>query len=403
MKRLLIIILIVLTLVGCTPLENSVDIMENKMPSVKADTIEKEIVKANSKFAFDILHKLYEKDNVFISPTSISVALTMTYNGADNSTKAQMAKVLGFDGIDDNTVNASFAYLTKLLNREENGININLANSIWIRNGYPILESFKEVNKKYFAAMIKEMGFDKEDASKVINNWVKEKTNSLIDSIVDEKIDANTVMFLINAIYFKGEWEKEFDTKKTYESDFYVNDVSIGKVDMMSDKRNVLYFENDEIQVVSLPYKNKNVYMDIVLPKNYMEFNEIDYDLYKKSIQNMNEKEVYINLPKFEVEYKKSLKDVLKELGMKDAFMSKADFSKMCENSRLVVSDVKHKSYIDVNEKGTKAAAVTSVEVRDYSMKVLSFIANKPFMYMIRDAKTDSILFMGVFRNPKIN
>lgn len=380
-----------------------------KTPAVKADTIENEAVEANSRFAFDILRAVYGLDdegNVFLSPASISMALAMTWNGAGDNTKAEMARVLGFEGVDDMIINAGFAYLVDVLNRDSDGITTDLANSIWIREGFTVLDAFKKINSDYFAAQIEELDFSKDDAADTINGWVKDNTNGLIESIVDDKIHPATVMFLINTIYFKGDWQVEFDPDKTYESDFYVDGKYAGKVNMMSDKKNTLYYDADEYKIISLPYGEGGMYMDLVLPKDGMSMDsflgKFDYVEYMEALVNITEKsDVIVAIPKFKTEYELSLKKALISLGMEEAFTSAADFTGMNEGGNLFISDVKHKTYIDVNEKGTEAAAVTSVEMKLTAiMDPIEFIADRPFMYIIREDETDSILFTGIFDNP---
>ncbi len=380
----------------------------SKMPVVKADGIGEDVVKANSDFAFKILKSAYENGkNIFISPASISAALAMTYNGANGETKEEMAKVLEFVGLDDATVNEGFAYLVQLLNKDKNGVMINMANSIWIRNDLPVLEKFKEINKQYFAAMISNMDFSDPTAKDTINDWVKKNTKGLIESIIDDKIAPDSVMYLINTIYFKGQWKVEFDPESTYEEDFKINGKAVGKIDMMSSSRNIEYYADKEYQMATLNYKDDRVVMDFILPRENVKMDDFikDFDTkkYNEAISKMyTESDVLFRIPKFKNEYKLSLRDALIELGMKKAFSGSADFSKMVSTS-VAISDVKHKSYIEVNEEGTEAAAVTSVEMKLTampSMEKVEFIADRPFIYVIRDKETNSILFSGVFNNP---
>lgn len=378
-------------------------------PKVKADTIGDEVVAANSKFAFDILRAVYAGDtkgNVFLSPASISTALAMTWNGANGTTKKSMAEVLGFDNIDEIIVNSGFAYLVDMLNRDENGVKVSLANSIWIRNGFNVLDEFKNINSDYFAAAINELDFSDSGAPDVINKWVKDNTQGLIESIIDGEIHPATIMFLINTIYFKGDWKIEFDPDKTYKSDFMVDGTVKGSVDMMSDKKDTLYYDAAEYKVISLPYGNGGMYMDLILPDNGIKMsdfiNQFDVDEYNEALKNLSEKsDVIVAIPKFKTEYEISLNDALIGLGMAEAFTGAADFTGINSEGNLFISEVKHKSYIEVNEKGTEAAAVTSVEIRLTAMlEPTEFIADHPFVYTIRDGETGTILFTGIFDTP---
>ncbi len=379
-------------------------------PKVKADTIGDYVVDANSQFAFDILKAVYQDDtegNVFLSPLSISTALTMTWNGAAGTTKKRMAEVLGFSNIEEVMVNNGFAYIVDMLNRSESGIKISLANSIWIRDGFKVLDSFKNTNAEYFAAEIRDLDFSDPGAADIINGWVKENTEGLIESIVDDEIDSATVMFLINTIYFKGSWQVEFNPDKTYESDFIVDGQVAGKVDMMSEKGDAVYYDAEEYKILSLPYGDGDMFMDLILPAEDTEIDDFirrfDLDEYEEALENLNvNHDVIVAVPKFKTEYEVSLNEALSSLGMGEAFTGAADLTGMNENGNLFISDVKHKSYIDVNEKGTEAAAVTSVEIKLTAiMDPITFIADRPFLYTIRDGKTGSILFMGVFDTPE--
>lgn len=379
------------------------------IPKVKADTIGDDVVQANSQFAFDIFKSVYSTDtdgNVFLSPVSISTALAMTWNGASGTTKKSMAEVLGFSKIEEVMVNNGFSYLVEMLNRADGGIKVSLANSIWIRDGFEALDSFKNTNSDYFAAEIRNLDFSDPGASDIINGWVKENTEDLIEKIVDDSIDPDTVMFLINTIYFKGSWQVEFDPDKTYNSDFMIDGKVVGNVDMMSKKGDAIYYDADNYKILSLPYGDGEMSMDLLLPDedvNIADFiNSFNLDKYNNALANLNENhDVVVAIPKFKTEYEVSLNDALTSLGMGEAFTGAADLTGINENGNLFISDVKHKSYIEVSEKGTEAAAVTSVEIKLTAvMDPIAFIADRPFIYTIRDDKTGSILFMGVFDTP---
>ena len=410
-KKIIIVVLVLSMtiglLAGCSKDGGSSMI---NTPKVKADTIGDDVVDANSNFAFDIFRVVYSMDtegNVFLSPASISTALAMTWNGAAGTTKKSMADVLGFSNIEEIMVNNGFAYLVDMLNRSESGIKISLANSIWIRDGFKVLDSFKNTNSDYFAAEVSNLDFSDPGAADVINGWVKENTEELIESIIDGEIHPATVMFLINTIYFKGNWQVEFDPDKTYESDFKVDGKVVGSVDMMSEKGDAIYYDSGDYKMLSLPYGDGGMYMDLILPDEDTKIADFidwfDLDEYKKALINVKEKhDVIIAVPKFKTEYEVSLNDALIELGMGEAFTGAADFSGINEERSIFISEVKHKSYIEVNEKGTEAAAVTSVEMRlTAALDPITFIADRPFAYTIRDDKTGSILFMGVFDTPE--
>lgn len=408
-RILLVCVSIVLTaglLAGCAG-----DSGEGKslVPVVKADSIGTNVVNANSEFAFKIFQAMYGKDdngNLFVSPASISTALAMLMNGADGNTLKEITEALEFSGIEQAEINSGFAYLVSLLNKKDEGVELSLANSIWIRKNFSVLDSFKNVNTDYFAAAIEELDFNEPEAAKTINDWVRDTTNGKIDGIIDDSIDSATVMFLINSIYFKGNWKIPFDPEKTFKSDFFVDGVSAGKVDMMNYKNDTLYYEGKGYKIISLPYGEGGVVMDLILPdeENNIEefvakFNANDY---KEAVGALSEKtDVMVSIPKFKAEYETKLNDVLYGLGMKDVFDASCDLSRINGTGDLFVSEVRHKTYIDVNEEGTEAAAVTSVEIRLTAvMDPTEFIADRPFLYTIRDTETESVLFMGVFDTP---
>jgi serpin B len=313
---------------------------------------------------------------------------------------------LGLEYIDQAEVNGGFAYLVRMLNRNSDSVKISLANSMWIRKGFEVLESFKQTNRDYFSAAIEELDFSNPEARDIINGWVKENTNGLIESIIDQDIDPMTVMFLINTIYFKGDWKVEFNPDKTYEADFKKEGGGTSKVDMMSVKKDTLYYEKDGLKMISLPYGEGGAVMDMILPEEGLSMEkftkQFGYGEYIDAVKGLNQKtDVQVGLPKFKVEYETSLNDVLIAMGMEDAFTGRCDLSGINDKQDLFISDVRHKTYIDVNEEGTEAAGVTSVGIMLTGvMDPITFIADRPFSYIIRDAETDTILFMGIYDTP---
>lgn len=410
MKRIIAMILAMVfaagLMAGCSGENNSAGRL---MPTVKAGTIGDNVVEGNSRFALDIFKAVYSSgndENVFLSPASISTVLAMTMNGAAGNTLREMEEALRLNGIDRTEINNGFAYLVEMLNRNAAGIEISLANSVWIREGFEVLESFRKVNSDYFAAAMEELDFDSPGARDTINGWVKDNTNGLIETIIDDAIDPATVMFLINTIYFKGEWAVKFDPENTYEADFKLDDKTSGKVDMMSRKGDTMYYDDGDYKMISLPYGEGGVSMDLVLPgegtlmKDFLK--GFGYEEYLDAIAGLDERtDVVTSVPKFKTEYEISLKDALASLGMEEAFTGACDLSGINGTGDLFISDVKHKTYIDVNEEGTEAAGVTSVEIKLTAiMDPLEFIADRPFIHIIRDTETGTILFMGIFDTP---
>lgn len=376
--------------------------------SASAENINQNLLSANREFAFKLFSQTLQQDsqkNVFISPTSVSIALSLLYNGADGETKQQMAKVLELKDLSLEEVNNSYQQLQSILENNEE-VNLSIANSIWLKKGFPVKAQFIENNQKYYQAEITELDFNNPDAKTTINNWVKKETNGKIEDIIDE-INSDHVLFLINAIYFQGNWTEEFDPKLTQKQPFFLENGTEISIDLMSQTGEKMYYENDDFQAVSLPYgKNKNLSMYIFLPKENSNINSFMKNLTAENWQEWQDKftsqEGFVSLPKFKIEYEITLNKTLQSLGMTEIFSSKANF-KNITSKRVAVDEVKHKTFIEVNEEGTEAAAATSIGIRLTSIPInepFRMIINRPFFYAIQDNNTGTILFMGKMLNP---
>lgn len=348
-----------------------------------------------------------DKGNTFISPTGLFMALSMVYNGADGSTKEEIAKVLGVDGMEPNELNQANASLMNLLHNKSSQIQLDVANSIWLNENYHFQNDFSKNNRDYYNAEMKEIDIHDSKSPKMINDWVKERTNGKIDELVDSPLDPDLVTILINAIYFKGDWKDEFDEKQTENRTFYLEDGTTQDTPLMSLDKKWAYMENEDFQAVTLPYgENEEMSMKVFLPKESLaEFNKmLTAENWLKWNERFEFREGTVRLPKFQVEYEASLKEMLEGLGMTTAFSKGANFSKMIqENDPLRISQVKQKTYIDVNEKGTEAAAATSVEVVTESFNMdgpFYMEVNRPFFFAITENESDTILFMGAITNP---
>ena len=371
----------------------------------------KKITTANNELGFDVLAEIEEdeKNNVFISPASLFMALSMVYNGADGKTKEEIAKTLHVDGMEANELNkANASLLTKAL-KESDKIQLNVANSIWLNENYHFQDNFSKSNKDYFNAEIQEIDVADSESAKRINDWVKSATNQKIDKIVEPPLKANLVALLINAIYFKGDWMYEFDKDLTQNETFHLADGTKMDIPLMSLNENLVYMENEHFQAVQLPYGEGEMSMNVFLPDENSSLED-----FKKTLSNENwmawKKEFSaeigtVRLPKFQLEYETSLNDTLKNLGMESAFEDNADFTKMIKDGdSLKISEVKQKTFIDVNEGGTEAAAVTSVAISETSAPIHApFVmeVNRPFFFAITDDETDTILFMGSISKPQ--
>jgi len=373
--------------------------------------LEKSLVASDNKFGlklFKEINKAEQDKNIFISPLSISMALGMTLNGANGETQAAMEQTLELAGLTTDEINRSYQSLIKLLTNLDRKVIFKIANSIWYRQGWTFEEAFINLNKTYFDALVQSLDFDDPNAASIINKWVKDNTNGLIEEIVEPPINPLTVMFLINAIYFKGTWTYEFDKELTQDDLFTRLDGSQRTVPMMKLNGDLQYFENELFQAVDLPYGNELFSMTILLPRQGVDVNNLvsqfSRDNWEQWIGSFSEEPVDLCLPKFRLEYETKLNDVLKSLGMAVAFEPyQADFSGMYTGpENLFISKVKHKTFVEVDEEGTEAAAVTSVEVTDTSAgpKGIVMKVDQPFVLVIRENKSQTLLFMGKIVEP---
>jgi serpin B len=358
-------------------------------------------------FGFNLFSEIAKenKENIFISPSSVAIALSMTWNGAEGETKDAMAKVLQFKGMNIEEVNQSNKLLMEELQKPASKIELSIANSLWSRPDRKFKPNFIGRCKDFYSAEVS----NKFEAD-AINSWVKEKTKDKIDKIIDF-IPEEAILYLINAIYFKGTWTYEFDKKKTEDKDFHLLDNSKKKCPMMSQSGTFSYYRGDKFQSVSLPYGDGSASMYVFLPDEkigLLEFqknlNEKNWEKWMKSFQM---KEGDILLPRFKIEYELLLNDALTSLGMGIAFDgNKANFNGMVpvtSGRNVFISRVIHKTFVEVNEEGTEAAAVTVVEMSDkavHESERFYMIVDHPFFFVIRDNKTDNILFMGSIVKP---
>jgi serine protease inhibitor len=371
---------------------------------------EKRLVESDNQFGLKLFKEIIqeEKDkNVFISPLSVSMALGMTYNGANGETQEAMQKTLELNGLTIQEVNESYKSLIELLTGLDPKVKFQIANSIWYRKSLTFEEEFIDLNKTYFNAEVRGLDFNDPKTVDIINGWVDKNTNGKIKEIVDSPIDPLTVMFLINAIYFKGIWTYQFDKKLTKDDWFTLPDSSKKPCKMMTQDGEFQYFENADFQAIDLPYGNGDFSMTIFLPHSQKDIDsliaEFNQDNWNKWINSFYKHEVMIEFPKFTLEYELILNNTLKALGMEIAFNPDlADFTKMYKGPEsLFISQVKHKTFVQVDEEGTEAAAVTSVEIAMTSAPPWMRV-DRPFVFVIRENKSQTILFIGKIVEPTI-
>ncbi len=377
---------------------------------------EKEVTGAANTFGINLLAKLSElddeKENIFISPLSISIALGMALHGAEGETQEEMKQVLEFHNMPIGDINEAYRGLLDLLPYIDPDVELLIANSMWYRIGFPVLDSYIETNKKYFDAEVDALDFSLPEASDIMNNWVNEKTKGLIEDIVPEEIDPLTVMYLINAVYFKGDWAIQFDKEDTRDADFRLEDGSTIPVKMMHQKDSFrVSLSYQDVSVIDLPYSDGHYSMTIVLPPQNVSIHELTGSMTSEKWQTWlgklpdEPREIDVYIPRFTLEYEKSLVDVLQALGMRRAFSpALAEFDGIYDREKiggenLYISNVMHKTFVDVNEEGTEAAAATSVEFGVTSAPP-AFRADSPFLMAIRESSSDTILFIGKVYKP---
>jgi serpin B len=367
------------------------------------------IVAANTNFGFKLFSQIRQqesKKNVFISATSVAIALSMTYNGAAGETQSDMAKALELQGISIAEVNRGNREIKALLENPNSGIQLAIANSLWTRTGVDFKPEFLQQNQEFYQAKVTSLDFKDPKAKDIINSWVKESTKGKIDRIIEE-IEPDNVLFLINAIHFKGSWAQKFDPSQTANQPFYLLDGKSKQHPMMSQSGKYKYFENESFQAVSLPYDKERFSFYIFLPKKSTNLDAFERDLTAQNweawMKKFKQREGSIRIPRFKLEYENELASTLKALGMRSAIEpGKADFSQMTPES-VFISQVKHKTFVEVNEEGTEAAASTSVGVSITSAPVegpFNLVVDRPFFCAIRDDRTGTILFIGSIVEP---
>ncbi|MGB3913065.1 MAG: serpin family protein [Thermacetogeniaceae bacterium] len=386
------------------------DIKPSQQPTSPAQ-IDEAIKKESNAFAVDLFKKSAEnKGNIMISPASVYLALAMTLNGADGETKTAMLDVLADQGLTVDMINNACRSWIALLEKTDSKTKLEIANSIWFDQDFTPYKPFLQKNADYFAADVNKLDFNDRNTPKIINNWVKEATHNTIDKIV-ESIDPDVVIYLINAVYFKSDWQTKFNKNNTRDRTFNTPDGTI-ETPFMHRLDRMTYFSINKATGIALPYADQKFAYFALLPDKEMTprkwLAEQDQSLFNDLARLMAKKPKYtvqLAMPKFEAHYEDSLLNELTELGMGIAFDPyQADFSQMNEQHTkdLYISEVKHKTFIRVDEKGTEASAATSVEVRVTSAPQFDkeLTLDRPFLYGIMDLQTGMPLFVGIMENP---
>ncbi|KAM4543864.1 leukocyte elastase inhibitor-like isoform 2-T2 [Fundulus diaphanus] len=376
------------------------------------------LASANTSFSLALLKKLGDIDNtanVFFSPFSISSAMAMVLLGARGNTATQMSETLKTMDIQDD-IHSSFAQLLSRLHKRDAPYALSVANRLYGEQSYQFVQEFLESTRKHYRAELETVDFaQNSEAARVnINGWVEKKTQGKIkDMLVQDSVDNMTKLVLVNAIYFKGNWDKQFKANSTRDAPFRINQKDTKEVKMMYQKSKfpLTFISDVNCQVLEMPYQGKELSMLIFLP-NTVEgttgLEKLEKELtYEKFMDwtrpdMMDTVEVQVGLPRFKMEEKYNMKRVLVSMGMKDAFdQASSDFSGMSPSNDLFVSEIYHKAFVEVNEEGTEAAAATAVVMMlRCAMIPATFIADHPFLFFIRHNPSMSVLFAGRYCSP---
>ena len=361
-------------------------------------------VDADNHFAFDMFRLVSKEEgaNTFFSPLSLNLALGMLYNGATGDTRTEMAQVMGMTDFTEREINEYYQKISQTLMGIDPQTELGIANSIWHRHTLPVKQSFIDINKKYFDAKVKGLDFFDPAAADSINNWCAEKTRDKITEIVEKPLPGAAIMYLINALYFKSKWAYQFDKEKTYQRDFTVAGNKTVKVNMMSQQEKLPYYADQYLQCVEMPYGNDAFSMVAILPAIGSDIEQLIANLDNEKWQNIIQKltiqrDVIVELPRFKIECTIPLRERVKDIGLRRIFFGGLE---NISGGDLFVSDIKQKTYIEVNEEGTEAAAVTVISIVDISTGMKSFIADRPFLYLIKEKSTGLILFIGRMDEP---
>jgi serine protease inhibitor len=398
-----------LSVISCK--KTSDNVQPGEPVPINLTTKQVSLIESGNSFAFDIfkeaLKSTADSKNIIISPLSISYALSMTLNGASGATRDSMIKALRLKNITLDELNQSYKDLKAALLSVDPRVLISLANSVWIEKNFVAKKTFTDILTGFYNAESKSFDIKDPNAPKVMNTWIEDKTNGLIKNMID-KLEDNAVMLLINAIYFKGKWNIQFDKNATKPRTFSKSDGSTVSAPAMHQTETHKIYKGNGYVMAEIPYGQGNFAMDIFLPDNISlsPVTSILTDAGFSSIKNnLENRKVNLYLPQFKYGYKEELKEVLSLLGMGIAFTDNANFSNISDLS-LLINKVTHQAFIETNEEGTEAAAATVAEIGNTMAgpnDPVTIDINRPFIYIIRETTTNSILFMGKVADPMVN
>jgi serine protease inhibitor len=365
------------------------------------------LVAAINALAFQLFSQIGERNinrNLFISPLSITLALALLYNGADGVTKQELAEILGIQNIELEEANTTFAVIRDELEKHRGQVNLSIGNSLWAQKELLFKQDFLHKSNNFYSTEVFNINFADSEALLIINDWVKNKTNGKINKIVSSgDIDANTILILLNAIYFQGTWRHQFSKANTKEAPFILSDGKSKLLPMMTQSGRYQYFQDEDFQAIALPYGDSDISMIIFLPddqKSLSNFQQrLDTQRWQQWRPQFSWKQGHLVLPRFKVDYEDSLMDAFKSLGLNVALSTHANYQNLC-NGSVSISDIRHKAFVEINEEGTEAAAATSVLMQRSIGQRFSMVINRPFFCAIQDDRTGVILFLGAIWEP---
>jgi serine protease inhibitor len=414
MKTIALVILMIMLTFSCERNSIESDIIDDvPKDTVTIDVIEKtaSVTESDIIFGFNLLREILKNDqsaNTLISPASVALALAMTYNGANGETKSAFEATLRKQGYTLEELNDSYKSMINSLKSIDPKVLTQISSSIWYddNENFTVIPDFININQEYYDADVTELNFGNPEALNRINGWVNDETHGRIEKIIDS-MDPDALMYLINAIYFKGAWKHEFDSSKTFKQTFHTSRTANISTDFMKLSDSLKMLETSKFEIAELPYGQGNFSMMILLPHFSYSTSDIMDSLtvvkWNSWIAEMSLREVHLTLPKFKFSYNNELKNELSNLGLGTAFSDQADFSGINGIGGLKISRVIHKSFIEVNEEGTEAAAVTGIEIvptSDGPSGPYYFNADRPFLFAIRQNTTGAIIFLGRVQDP---
>jgi len=391
-------------LLACGSVGAGVDTADK--PVVIGNNVRQMATRGND-FGFDLLRRLAARagsgENVVISPVSISYALAMTYNGARGRTRDDMASALGIPDLSRSDVNRALGGLMMVAITGGEDVSFEMGNAIWYREGLSVMPDFSERARTYYDAQIAELDFNRPEAAGTVNDWIEQQTHGRIRSVIRPPIDPSTVMMLVNAMWFRGNWYRPFDAAETKSAVFHVTADSSIECRMMRKLDHAPYFQDDLMQAMELPYGGERFSAVVLLPREGRTTDDVlealTAEKWRQWTERLSPRDVRLGLPRFTVEYDASaISSVLRDMGMTAAFTPGADFGDMVAGGGIWIDSVIHKTYLRVDEQGSEAAAATVVAMKKGLVPQME--VNRPFLLAIRDRWTGAVIFVARIASP---